>query len=84
MMSNKIHNHPDYMVHMHVKELDWLSRLSIRNGEIIFDTGAILQPVIDRIKMYEDMIARNQKDYAPELERLETEKNRQREHLRSM
>lgn len=72
------------MAHIHVAELDWLKRLSIIDGNIMFDTGALLQAVSDRIEMYEDMIKQSPETYKEELQRLKDEKVRQQEHLRTM
>jgi len=74
----------EYMVHTHITELDFLRRLSVVNGEMLYSTGAFLQPVTDRIKMYEEMIERNPSDYAEELKTLAADKKRQEEHLKTL
>lgn len=83
-MSKPMHQNEGYMEHMHIKELDFLKRLSIIDGEIYFNTGALLQPISDRIDMYEDMVSRHPDTYSEEINRLEEEKERQREHLRNV
>lgn len=67
MMSNPIHQHEGYMAHMHVKELDFLKRISVEDGVLVYHTGTIIQPVNDRIQMYEEMIERSPDTYADEL-----------------
>ena len=58
-----IHHHPEHMAYMHTRELDWLKRLQMHEGVLMYNTGVILQPVSDRIQMYEDMFARRPDTY---------------------
>lgn len=83
-MSKPMHLNEGYMVHAHVRELDFLKRLSIIDGEIFYNTGAIMHRVKDRIDMYEDKINEDPDAYEEELERLNASKYRQAEHLRTL
>lgn len=83
-MSKPIHQHEGYMAHMHVKEWDLMKRLSIEDGEIVFNTGALIQTLEDRIKMFEDMFALRPETYKEEMKRLQEEKESQRRHLETL
>ena len=58
-----IHHHPEHMAYMHTRELDWLKSLQMHEGVLMYNTGVILQPVSDRIQMYEDMLTRSPDTY---------------------
>ena len=58
-----IHHHPEHMAYMHLKELVWLKSLQMHEGVLMYNTGVILQPVSDRIQMYEDMLTRSPDTY---------------------
>jgi len=82
-MSKPIHQHEDYMAYMHVSQWDFMKRLSVRDGEIFYDTGVILHPISDRIKIYEAFFEKEPETYKKELDQLKKDRVRQKEILRS-
>lgn len=63
ILERPIHHHPEHMAYMHTRELDWLKSLQMHEGVLMYNTGVILQPVSDRIQMYEDMLTRSPDTY---------------------
>jgi hypothetical protein len=75
-------NSGEYAAHAHVTHWDTLKRLSIIDGEIYYNTGALQHKISDRIEMFERDFDRP--EYKTELDILEDIEKRQREHLRTM
>jgi hypothetical protein len=74
-------NTPDYAALLNTRHYDTLKRLSVIEGKIYFDTGAFLQPIDDRMEMFER--SHNEPAYIEQLDMIADEDRRQKEYLRS-
>ena len=72
----------EYAAHMNTTHWHTLKNLSIVDGDIVYNTGAILHPIKDRIEMFEQDFDRP--EYMEQLQIIEDDKIRQQDHLRSM
>lgn len=76
-------NSPEYAALLNTKHYDELKNLRVVDGKIEFFTGAFWQPIDERIRMFEQDFEGNEAAQAA-LDRIEDQKQRQREYLRSL
>lgn len=74
-------NSPEYAALLNTRHYDTLKRLSIIDGKIHFNTGAFLQPIDERIELFEQ--SHDEPAYIEQLEIIADEDKRQREYLRT-
>lgn len=76
-------NSAEYAALLNTKHYDELKNLRVVDGKIEFFTGAFWQPIDERIRMFEQDFEGNEAAQAA-LDRIEYQKQRTREYLRSL